>query len=271
VERPTLVVTDLDGTLWHTEESVHQRTVAALHRLRDADVPLLVATGRRTTSTRAGLSRIGVTPPAVVLNGALGIELSTGRRFHRAPFTTAAAAAVLGVFHGAGLEPCVYVDHPDVETFLGTRPSTNPSHRARLAASGCAVADLVEVCATQPVLAFGIIGVAHEALAPAADGLAGLAEAHLDRSLDHPGTSSLTVAPLRQSKWDGVVAFCGAVGLDPSRVVALGDGNNDLELLANAGRSLVPRAAHPDALALADVIIDDPRDGGWAAVLDHLG
>lgn len=264
-----LIVTDLDGTLWHTDDLVHPRTVAALHHLRASDVPVLVATGRRTTSTRGPLARIGVTPPAIVLNGALGLDLSNERRFHRAPFAGDAASAVMRGFCANGLEPCVYVDNPRVETFLGPRPSTNPVHRERLA-SGAAVANLLDVCATEPVLGFGIIGIPYDVLAPAAEQLAGLAEVHLDRSLDHPGTASLTVAPLRQSKWDGVLAYCRTHALDPGRVVALGDGSNDIELLTNAALSLVPRAAHPAAMACADVVIDDPLDGGWAAVLDHL-
>lgn len=265
----SLIVTDLDGTLWHTDADIHPRTVAALRTLLDARVPVLVATGRRRTSTRSPLARIGVAPPAIVLNGALGLDLATDERFHCAPFPHGEAAAVLRGFHDVDLEPCVYVDHPTVETFLGERPSTHPRHSAGLAPSA-AVADLEEVCATLPVLAFSIIGAHHGRLAPAAKRLAADAEVHLDRSLDHPGLASLTVAPRRQSKWDGVLAFCRTRAIDPARVVAVGDGSNDIELLTNAALSLVPAPAHPAALARADRIIGAPGDGGWADVLDHV-
>ena len=67
-----------------------------------------------------------------------------------------------------------------------------------------------------------------------------------------------------------MLAFCRSQGLDPTRVLALADGPNDLELLANASVRLVPEVAHPDALALADHVIPAAVDGGWAAVLDHL-
>jgi hydroxymethylpyrimidine pyrophosphatase-like HAD family hydrolase len=79
------------------------------------------------------------------------------------------------------------------------------------------------------------------------------------------------VAPRGLSKWDGVRAFCDARGLDPTRVLALADGPNDLELLDHAAVRLVPAAAHPEALALAHHVIPAAADGGWAAVLDHLG
>src|SRR6476660_2005547 len=69
----SVVVTDLDGTLWHTDDRVAPVVVDALRTLAARGVPLLVATGRRLTSTRVPLARIGIAPPAVVLNGALGV------------------------------------------------------------------------------------------------------------------------------------------------------------------------------------------------------
>jgi hypothetical protein len=266
----SLVVTDLDGTLWQTDDAVHPRTIAAVRTLQRAGVPLLIATGRRTTSARAPLEKLGLAPAAIVLNGALGLDLATSERFHRAPFTDADAQQVLAEFAAAGLEPCVYVDAPDAEVYLGERPSTNPGHQERLRPTARAVGDLPRACARVGVLAFGIIGVPHGRLAPAADRLRRVAEVHLDRSLDFPGTGALTVAPRRQSKWDGVLAYCRREDLDPGAVVALGDGPNDVELLTNAAVSLVPEEAHPAAVACADRIVATPRDGGWAEVLDLM-
>ena len=101
-----LIVTDLDGTLWHTDDDIHPAATAALEEVRRRGPPLLVATGRRVTSTRVPLARLGAAPPAVVLNGALGLDLATGERFHRAPFTALQATRVLAGFRAVGLDPC---------------------------------------------------------------------------------------------------------------------------------------------------------------------
>jgi hydroxymethylpyrimidine pyrophosphatase-like HAD family hydrolase len=249
---------------------VHPRTIAALRTLEEAAVPLLVATGRRATTTRAPLAKLGLAPAAIVLNGALGLELATSERFHCAPFPDGDAARILAAFAQAGLEPCVYVDVPNVEAFLSKRPSTNPGHRARLRPTARVVADLRDACAQVPVLAFGILGLPHGRLTPAVAQLERIAEVHLDRSLDFPGMATLTVAPRRQSKWDGVLAYCRQQGIDPGGVVAIGDGPNDVELLSNAAVSLVPEPAHPAALRCADRVIASPLDGGWADVLDLI-
>jgi hydroxymethylpyrimidine pyrophosphatase-like HAD family hydrolase len=125
--------------------------------------------------------------------------------------------------------------------------------------------------AEEAVLGFSMIGVPHGDGVAARDAIADRAETHLDRSFDYAGTVSFTAAPRGQSKWDGVSAFCSARGLDPSRVLAVADGPNDLELLDNAAVALVPTVAHPAALELADHVIPAAADGGWTAVLDHLG
>src|SRR3546814_5167278 len=99
----------------------------------------------------------------------------------------------------------------------------------------------------------------------AEEALDGRAEPHLDRSLDYGGYSSFTVAPKGQSKWDGVLAFCEHRGLDSTRVLALADGPNDIELLDSAAVRLVPQVAHPAALERAAPLIPAAADRRWAA------
>lgn len=264
-----LVVTDLDGTLWHTDDDLPGPVVEAVHELGRRGVPLLVATGRRLASTRGPLARRGLRPPAVVLNGALGVDLATGGRFHRAPFPRDEAVAVLAAFQSVGLDPVVYVDHPEVDVFLGPDPATNPGHVRDLGETA-RTADLREVVAREAVLGFSMIGV------PGADGEAAqlaigdLAEHHLDRSIDYVGLVSFTVAPRGQSKWDGVEAYCRSIGLAEPRVLAVADGPNDLELLDRAAIRAVPRVAHPAALERADHVLPAAADGGWAEILDLL-
>jgi HAD superfamily hydrolase (TIGR01484 family) len=266
----SLVVTDLDGTLWHTDDHVPSTVVDTMGTLDELGVPLLVATGRRLASTRAPLARIGQAPPAVVLNGALGVDLATGERFHRAPYPTDEARAVLAAFRSVGLDPVVYVDHPTLDVFLSETPSTHPDHVRNLGDTA-ATDDLERVAREEAVLGFSMIGVPHAHGVAARDAIEELAEAHLDRSLDYAGMASFTAAPKGQSKWDGVLAFCTLQGLDPTRVLALADGPNDLELLDRAALRLVPEVAHPAALERADHVIPAAAEGGWVAVLDHLG
>jgi hydroxymethylpyrimidine pyrophosphatase-like HAD family hydrolase len=273
-----LVVTDLDGTFWHTDDHLPDAVLDAVAELERRGIPLLVATGRRLASTRDPLATFGLAPPAIMLNGAIGIDLRTNERFHVAPYPTDQALAAYDAFVAVGLSPVVYVDHPEWDVFLGHRPNTNPAHVNALGdtagrhygpAERTMVDDLRQAVATTPVLGYSMIGVPFADAEAAVASLDGVVEVHLDRSIDFPGLASLTAAPRGQSKWDGVLAFCAGHGIDPTRVMAVADGPNDIELLTNAAVRAVPANAHPSAHELATAA--GPTSSPCSTDLGRLG
>ena len=217
-------------------------------------------------STRRPLAALGFAPPAVMLNGAIAIDLGSGDRFHSWHYSADDAAAILAAFRAADIEPCVYVDHPRVDVFLGARPSTHPEHLAEFGAAA-ERADLEEIVNTVPVLMFGLVGHPREPLADLERALSELAEAHVVGP-DQYGGHSCTATPAGLSKWTGVAAYCAHAGLDAERVLAIGDGPNDRELLAGAAIAVAPADAGPEMLRSADHVVGSPRDGGWAEILD---
>ncbi len=264
--RVDLVITDLDGTLWSGHEVVHPRTVAAWTELESRGVEVMVATGRRVGSTRTPLAALGLTPTAAVMNGALVLDLASEQRFHHHAHDPAAARSILGAFRAAGLEPCVYVDVPDHAVLVDAAPSTHPEHLASLGTEVRQV-DLDEHIEQATVLMFGIMGHDADTLRAVAAAVAGVGEAHVAPSDQWDG-STCTVTPLGLSKWVGVTRYCEWRGIDPARTLAIGDGPNDLELLAGAGVAVAPRSGAAAAMDLADHLVASPADGGWAELLD---
>ena len=264
-----LVVTDLDGTLWHEPSTVHPRTQAAVTKVAAGPVPLLAATGRRVHSTISALDGLGVRPSAVVLNGALGIDLATGERFHQGGFTTDEAVAVLEVFQAHGIDPCIHVDDDLHPVRVSETPSTHPEHLAGFG-HHARVCDLVAVVGDDRVLAFGVLGLDERLAQEVGAALEAVATPHVDRDREFRGCS-VTAAPRTGSKWDGVAAYCRRHGLDETAVLASGDGPNDVEMLAHAAVAVVPEDGHPRALALADHVVGRAADGGWAELVELLG
>jgi hydroxymethylpyrimidine pyrophosphatase-like HAD family hydrolase len=264
-----LVVTDLDGTLSDAAERIHPASVRAIRDLEAGGIPVLVATGRRLRMAWAVLEAGGLSGPAVVLDGALGLDLRDGRVFHQVAFPAGAARRVLEAFAAAGLSPCVYVDRPDVDLVVGDHPSTHPDHLAR-ARPWVAVEDLHRVVEAEPVYAFAVVGRPAPLLEPVLRLVGPAGSASLVGDLIYGG-STVQVRPPKVSKWSGVLAFCADQGLDPGRILAVGDGANDLELLEGAAVACAVATATPAVLARADHVIGPPASGGWAAVLDMVG
>jgi hydroxymethylpyrimidine pyrophosphatase-like HAD family hydrolase len=264
-----LVVTDLDGTFWDGDDAVHPDALAAVAELEARGIPLLVATGRRLTSTRDPLAKVGLTPPAVMLNGALCLDLVTSDRFHRHAFDLTDAADVLEGWLAVGVEPVVYVDHPEFEVFVGDRPATHPTHLDSLGALA-SVDDLRRVVKTFPVLAIAVIGCELSELDGIASGTDALAAGMLVPAHGHYPGRNLHHWPRGLSKWDGVMAYCALAEIDPGRVLSVGDSLNDLELLGSAAVSCAPSNAHPGALNVATHVIRSPEEGGWADILEYV-
>lgn len=261
-----LVVTDLDGTLWELPESTPEVTVRAVDTLAERGVPLLVATGRRRASTQRPLAQLGLTPPAVMLNGALGVDLASGDRFHLGGFSSQQAATVLASFLDAELHPVVYVDTDDGAVRVSSSPSTHPDHLASFGAD-VFTDDLHRVCADEHVLGFSVLGIDAQLAIGLGEALDGVAAPHVAPDRGY-GNHAITVAPLGDSKWDGIEAFCASEGLDAQRVLVIGDGPNDIEMLERAAVAVVPADGHAGALAQADHVCARAADGGWAELLD---
>jgi len=261
-----LIVTDLDRTLW-AEELIHDRTLAALSTLEARGFPVLVATGRRRRSAEEGLARSGLRLPAVTLDGAMGRDRD-GRAFHDAVFSADEAIAVLAAFRRAGLEPAVYVDRPTVEVVVGPRPSTHQLHLDYVG-QGLHRGDLDATVREEPVYAFAVMGGETAAVHAAAREVGTFGVPWVTDGLVLPGTH-VSVRPPGVSKWAGVLSWCADQGIDPTRVLAVGDGENDVELLAGASVAVVVSDGCDAALALADHVIDPATSGGWGTVLDLL-
>jgi hydroxymethylpyrimidine pyrophosphatase-like HAD family hydrolase len=263
-----LVVTDLDGTLSDPAENIHPRSAAAVRTIVAAGVPVVVATGRRPRSASWVLDPAGLAGPAIMLDGAVGRDLRNGHTFHQAAFTAEAAQLVLRAFLAAGLEPCLFVEHPNAELLIGQRPATHPGHLARNRA-WTAEADLARVVQTDQVLTFTVVGGDDAALVEVATAVGAAGSASVTPDLVYGGFT-LQVRPSGISKWSGVVAFCRERGLSSDRVLAVGDGANDVELLESAKVACAVDGGHPSALAHADHVIAPPSAGGWAALLDLI-
>ncbi|HEX4245477.1 MAG TPA: HAD hydrolase family protein, partial [Acidimicrobiales bacterium] len=263
-----LVVTDLDGTLWDGEGVIHPATVAAIDQVLARGIPILAATARRQRSVLPRLAPYGLSFPLVLLDGALGRDPGAGTTFHRRVFDPASpsASAVLQAFVDHGIEPCINVDD-ERDVVIGPDPSSPPANVAYLASFG-ARGDLVEVAATAAVFSFQVFGLPREALEPVAVAVRrrGLGSATVAHDITH-GRFCLTVRPEGVSKWEGVQAFCHHTGLDPNGVLAIGDGENDVELLEGSGRSAAPAGGSAAARAAAQTVVGALEDGGWADIL----
>ncbi|HLN06552.1 MAG TPA: HAD hydrolase family protein [Acidimicrobiales bacterium] len=264
-------MTDLDGTLWDGSGKVHPRTLRALEILEAASIPVLAATGRRAGSAWPLMEANGIALPTVLLDGALGREFGATTAFHRHPFSPAAAADMLKILEELGVSPCINVDAAGPDVVLGEHPSTHPEH-VRLLEPWKRREDPWTAVRTLSVLAFTLIGGEASAMRDLASEVTAKAPVAAALSADRTyGGLHLSIRPLGVHKWAGVVAFCAARGSDTRRVLAIGDSENDLELLDGAAIAVAVADGSPLALGRAHHVLAPASEGGWAGILELLG
>lgn len=73
------------------------------------------------------------------------------------------------------------------------------------------------------------------------------------------------------SKADGVAAVAAHLGINRGDTIAIGDGQNDLEMIAYAGVGIAIEGSSPELLALADRTAAPPHREGLVAAFAELG
>lgn len=263
----TVVVTDLDGTFWGQDLVCHPTTHDALAELARRGIGVLVATGRRAASARRALDANGLSLPSVLLNGALGVDFRNDTTFHEHPYSPDDAVRVLELLDRHDLAPCVYTADGMVQSTH--TPTTTERHMWNLGDELNRHDDLVTVVAEHAVLGMSILGRPFEQLATAVEALHALGHGDIAFYQDslYEGWS-LMVQPEGITKWNGIQAWFTHAGWTPERVIAMGDGGNDVEMLRCADLAVAVEGSDPDAIATADVLIDRPTSGGWCSILE---
>jgi len=80
-------------------------------------------------------------------------------------------------------------------------------------------------------------------------------------------TAWLDLSPIGVDKASGLSVVCAHLGIDQADVLALGDGRNDIEMLAWAGRGVAMGQAVDEVRGIADAVTGSVQEDGVATEL----
>lgn len=86
----------------------------------------------------------------------------------------------------------------------------------------------------------------------------------------YPDTEFVNIVAPGVSKGSAMEALSKHLGIDTGEIVAIGDGMNDIELLASAGLSIAMGNAPDEVKATADEVTLDVNNSGLAAAIEKL-
>lgn len=251
--------TDLDGTLLRSDGLMSAATLRELRSLRQSGVLVVVATARPLRMVRSLAGVVSVSDYVICDNGCLTWQLRPEtlllhqcwtrdeaerlcvvlrRSFPNAPLaieaqgkTVAERRFVAIAGHQLDLVGTDIVDRLDCPHAVS---------KILLARGGSSADELVDV------------------IAPALGEIC---------NVTHSGSIYLELGPRGVTKGSALRALCDGLGHKRSDVAACGDMPNDVDMLRWAGLGVAMGHAHPDALAVADLVTATNDADGVAEVI----
>ncbi|MDA8200419.1 MAG: HAD family hydrolase [Thermaerobacter sp.] len=263
--RIELVAVDLDGTIFAHGDEVHPRVLAALHQLVAARIRVAIATGRTARSVELFRQRWALPAgPMICYNGAEVLDLPGGQRWFVDRLPDSAARRAMELVLAGGHLAQVYIgdglwvtrDDPRVRAYV------EANHIPAEIKPGPAILDWPE-----PPIKI-LIQDEPATLARLREQMAPWAAASGVRVVNSQ-TDYLEVLPQAATKGRALARVAERLGVVREAVAAVGDGENDAEMLAWAGWGMAMGGGHPAALRAANVVLPPVADDGAAVGLEQ--
>lgn len=253
--RPGLVALDIDGTLVDHAGRLPDDVRTAVRQVMAADIPVVLTTGRSWHSTQPVFEALGLPPgPAVSSNGAVTVRYP--------PFEITDVIT----FNPSEVIDRVLAEHPSAalaaevigQGYRVSRPFPDGDLHGEIEL--VSVEDLAADDVTRIVV--------RDPDATDAEFIALAARLGLHGVSYFVGWSAwLDIAPAGVNKATALAQVAAGLGVDRREVLAIGDGRNDIEMLAWAGRGVAVGDAAAEVALAADHVTGTFAAGGTVTEL----
>lgn len=254
--KPQLVALDIDGTLVDPFGEMPREVRAAVRRVVDAGVPVVLATGRSWLATQLIFEHLGLPPGwAVSSNGAMVVTYPPFEVQHETRFDPADT-----VRRVAELAPSACIAVQDGLHWRVNRPFPEGELLGEVTIEGIdelASREVSRVIVRDPHSSEEVF-----------NGLVSQFGLH-EVSYFIGWSAWLDIAPMGVDKAHGLQVVCDELGIDRGDVLAIGDGRNDIEMLEWAGRGVAMGDAPDEVKRAADAVTGNFADLGTVDELEQ--
>lgn len=245
-----MVAADLDGTLLARDLTWTRGLPEALASLRTAGVRTVVCTGRMLQSAQRVSARLGLTGgPVICYQGALVADLATGEWYRHVPMAGGLAEEVVRHARAMGRQINAYIDD---ELYVEQVTEWARRYAEHVEVDITRLDDLEKEVVRRPPTKLVLVtspGDVDEILPDLQERWHG--RLYVVRS--QPEYIEFTDVSVSKS---GALAWlCQRLGVERRRVVTLGDGMNDIDMLEWAGLGVAVAEAATEVRMAADLVV----------------
>lgn len=257
-----LLVSDMDGTLLRTDQSISLENQNAVKRFVDSGGLFTVATGRNETSVERFLNVIPINAPAILYNGSVIYDFATGKRLldKRLPDRTIEVIdQLMKYFPQIGIE--VYCEG---KIYFPKENAITRMHQSREG-----FIPLFIQLRDMPLSWNKVV------LAIDPDDISEIGtfiKYRFTHLFDVVQSESqfLEILPKGSNKGTALKILANILSIDLSHIISVGDNMNDLEMICNSGLGFAVENAHPDLISSADFICSGNNDHALADLIKKV-
>lgn len=261
-----MVAIDLDGTLLDEEKKVSEENKAVLKELMSRGVEVIIATGRRYYSAKELVRELEMKNSIIMANnGSIVRDMLTDNSIKTKYFDKDDFYNLIKEGKNRKLHAITHVDHyVDGYDILVEFENTDDRYKNYLkdiANRYRRIDNLLHY--TDPkalaIIYTGEIEQLREFQQKLNSQYRGRYNAYLMHNLKNVGTM-LEVINASSSKWVSILEHAIFQGIKKEEIIAIGDDNNDIEMIKNAGLGIAMRNATKEVKDAADMVSDKTNE-----------
>ncbi len=270
-----LLALDVDGTLLDPAGELRSAAQEAVMAVQQRGLRVVLCTCRRFRTARPLAQALQLDGPLVVHNGALVKDLASGQTLQQSYIAAEMYHPALALLRRLST-PMMYVDafHENVDILTESMERAHPFQREYLAdqLAHCRIVDDIASPLAHGVLMLSIMadGTNLQALLPVVEQTMGTrGRVHLLVNKNYQGYI-LEILQAGVSKWQALQQLAAQQGITPDEIIAVGDDDNDLDMIRYAGLGIAMGNAVDTVKAAADAITGSNAEDGLAQALERF-
>lgn len=273
MSRYKMIAFDMDGTLLTDDQKISEETQKAIREAYAQHKLVALSTGRSVLELETYIRQMPEITYAVMASGALVFDLTTGDPVARHTFTREQVEAILKAAAQEDLlmevmtRGDMIIDERDVDRFADYHVGEEFCRRVRTGQAGVLM-DLRGLLQTETV-SYEKINLFHRTPEGRERTIRRLAPLGLEMA--STVISILEITPPGVTKARGLQELCDYLDMDIRDVIAVGDSDNDRQVLGVAGLPVAMGNAEQEIKAICSAVVaDNNHDGCAEAVRRYL-
>jgi Cof subfamily protein (haloacid dehalogenase superfamily) len=270
-----LLALDVDGTLLDPDGVLRPAVREAVRATRERGLSVVLCTGRRYRTALPILAKLDLEGPAVVHNGVVVKDGRSGRTLHHSYLPADIYAPALAAMRSVG-PPLVYVDqfHEDLDMVAEPAERAHP-FQAEYMADTREVTKIVaslECPPSQAIVMLSCMADQTRLKALHAEVKTTLSDRVRTNFLVNKNYRGhiLEIVSAASGKWPALHRIIRERGIAPEDILAIGDDNNDAEMIEAAGLGVAMGNAGASVKAAADYVARSNADDGVVEAIERF-